>query len=178
MIRKSNQTITYPIALLLSTSFKKNFESLAREHDMSGESVSRLLTTTPVTMQELISFCKTIFKNKPLYLLIDDTLINKWYSRVIEGACDNFDTSDRKSYRSLCSVVAMITDRAIAIPIDQALWVSLEYNTVNYAKKWEIAQKLIARIRPYVRIKRVAMDGLYRNIIADILYQKQIYSIN
>lgn len=136
MIRRSNQTITYSIALL-STTAKKNFESLAIGMQTSGDSVSKILNSNAVTVHDLIQFCKSVFKNKPLYLLIDDTLISKIYSQVIEGTCDNYSSSDRQMKRSLCSVVAMLTDGETAIPIDQELWISLEYGAGNHRTKWE-----------------------------------------
>lgn len=171
MIR-SNQSVTYPIALLLSISTKKNFESLGRYFEISGDTISRILATDAVTMHDLIAFCKTIFKEKSLYLLIDDTLITKIYSRVIEGTCDNYDSSNKVSKRSFCSVVAMLSDGKTAIPITQELWISLEFKPLVYQKKWEIAQELISKIRPLVRIKMVVMDGLYA-IVAFIKWLNQ-----
>jgi hypothetical protein len=162
MIRNSEQNITYPIALIMSTSAKKNFESLARDVQASGDSISKILNTRIVTVSELMHYCKIIFKgNKRLYLIIDDSLISKIYSHYIEGACDNYDSSDRQIKRSLCSVVAMLTDGEIAIPIDQELWISMEYDPDNHKKKWEIAQGLIIKTMALIPIKMVLMDGLY-----------------
>lgn len=161
MIRETDRNITYPVALILSSPSRKTFESLAREIGTSGDFVAKVLDKSPTTTADLISMCKSIFKGKRTYLLIDDTLILKVYSQIIEGACDNYSSSDRKEYRSLCSVVAVLTDGKIAIPIDQMLWTSLEYDEINYKKKWEIAQILIQRIRKLVDIRMVVMDGLY-----------------
>ena len=156
-----NQNLTYPITLLLSSSIKKTFDSLGREIAISGDSISRILMSNAVTTEELIVFCVLIFGNKALYLIVDDTLIKKIYSHTIEGACDNYDSSNRQHYRSLCSVVAMITDGEIAIPIDQKLWFSEEYSPINHLKKWEIAKALIVKIRPLIRLKIFIADGLY-----------------
>ena len=161
MIRETDRNITYSITLILSSPSRKTFESLAREIGSSGDFVAKVLDKTPTSTAELISMSKSIFKNKRPYLLIDDTLILKIYSQIIEGACDNYSSSDRKEHRSLCSVVAVLTDGKIAIPIDQMIWTSLEYDKINYKKKWQIAQILIERIRELIDIKMVVMDGLY-----------------
>jgi len=135
MISKAEQKLTYPIALLLSTSRRKTFEALGRDIGVSGDTIIRRVNKSVTTIKELLWYVKKLFKNKKIYLLIDDTLILKIYSRYIEGACDNYSSSDGRSYRSLCSVVAMITDGEIALPIDQVIWTSAEFSQTTYKKK-------------------------------------------
>lgn len=161
MISKTEQKLTYPISLLLSMSGRKNFESLAREIGTSGDSISRLVEHHAATTQDLINIVKKVFGRKRLYLVIDDTIILKMYSKVIQGTCDNYDSSDGKTYRSLCAVVALITDGVIAIPIDKELWISKEFNMAAYATKWQIAQQLITRLRQELPIYMLLADGLY-----------------
>jgi len=161
MISKTERNITYPIALILSSQSRKTFEFLAREIGSNGDFIAKVLDISPSSTTGLINICRSIFKTKRPYLVIDDTLILKIYSQIIEGACDNYSSSDRKEYRSLCSVVALLTDGKIAIPVDQMLWTSLEYDKINHMKKWQIAQILIQRIQKLVDIKMVVMDGLY-----------------
>lgn len=160
MISKAEQKLTYPIALLLSTSRRKTFEALGRDIGISGDTIIRRVNKSATTVDELVLYAKKLFKKKA-YLLIDDTLILKIYSRYIEGACDNYSSSDGRSYRSLCSVVAMITDGNTALPIDQVIWTSAEFSQTTYKKKWELAQVLIKKIQGLINIKAVVMDGLY-----------------
>lgn len=161
MISKTERKITYPTALLLSIQKRKTFEALSRDIDSSGDSISRLVEHCAATSQDLIKIVKTMLKGKRLFLIIDDTLILKIYSKVIQGTSDNYDSSDGKTYRSLCSIVALITDGETAIPIDQSLWISKEFNENAYAKKWEIAQKLIEKITKQLSIYMLLADGLY-----------------
>ncbi len=49
------------------------------------------------------------------------TIFEKTYAKWIEGACDNYDTSNEQIVRSFCSVVAMISDGKRFILIDQDL---------------------------------------------------------
>ena len=82
-------------------------------------------------------------------------------SKIIPGTCDNYDSSDGKTYRSLCAVVAVVTDGTFAIPIDKAIWTSAEFNQTAYAKKWELAKELITKICDELPIYMVLADGLY-----------------
>lgn len=161
MISRTERKITYPIALLLSIPGRKTFEALARELQTSGDSISRLLENYAATMADLIRIVKDLFKHKRLYLIVDDTLIRKMYSKIIPGTSDNYDSSDGKTYRSLCSVVAVITDGKIAVPVGQEFWTASEFAKNSYATKWEIAKKLITKIRQEVSIYMVLADGLY-----------------
>lgn len=161
MISKTERKITYPIALLLSMPSRKTFEALARSLGKSGSSMSRMVADCPATTDDLIKIVKKLLKGKRLYLIIDDTLILKLYSKIIPGACDNYDPSDHKTYRSLCAIVAVITDGKIAIPIDKEIWISAEFAQDVYEKKWELAQGLIEKIRQELPIYMLLADGLY-----------------
>lgn len=153
----------YSISLILSTANKKTCPSLAEVLETSADSVLRMLEYQVTTAQEFIELAKKFFGNKPLFLIIDDTLIQKIYSKIIEGTSDNYDSADRKQYRSLCSITAMLSDGVHALPIDQKIWTSKEF-ACEYKKKTELAQQLIEEIKKEVRIKCVVMDGLYATI--------------
>jgi len=161
MLRNSEHKPPYSISLLLSTASRKNFESLGNENNLSGDTIRRLLAIEAPTLPELIEVAKKILKRKRLYLLLDDTLILKIYSRCIEGTSDNYSTTARAKQRSLCSIVAMLTDGEIAIPIDQLLWTAEEVDPINYATKTELAQIIIARVQSQVSLELTIMDGLY-----------------
>ncbi len=143
MLSKAERHSIYSIALLLSNSKRKTFESLGTESGISGDTISRIVTENITNTSELISASQKLFRRKKVYLLIDDTLILKLYSRFIEGTADHYSSSDGRQYRSLNSVVAMLTDGTIAIPIAQKIWTSREFDQTNYKKKWKLAQQLI-----------------------------------
>lgn len=161
MISKTERKLAYPTALILSNSKRKTFESLGLELKISGDTISRLVTENVAEINDLIRIAQKIFCRKKVYLLIDDTLILKVYSRFIEGTSDNYSSSDKRVCRSLNSVVAMITDGITAIPISQEIWTSREFDKKKYRKKWELAQQLILEIRQHISLGAVIMDGLY-----------------
>lgn len=161
MISNTERKITYPISLLLSINGRKSCESLGKQIRKSGDTMLRLLNEPLVSTEELIKIAQTIFKGGRIFLIVDDTLIAKIFSTLIEGVGDNFDSADKTTYKSLCSVVAMLTDGKIAIPITQAFWTSKELNPTNYKTKTELAQDLTLEIYELIDISMVIADGLY-----------------
>jgi len=160
MINIERQLI-YPVALLLSTSPRKTCEAMAVIANVSGDKLCRILKEKTVTMHDLINLAKKVLVGKKWYLIIDDTLIEKIYAKVIEGACDNYDSSDGSTYRSLCSITAVLTDGKTVIPVDQELWLSAEFAQGEYKKKWQVAHELIAKIRAEIPMYMLIADGLY-----------------
>jgi hypothetical protein len=161
MLSKTEQNLKYPIALLLSSQKRKTFESLGIETGVSGDTISRLVSSGAANIEELIEVAKEMFGRKKFYLVIDDTLILKLYSRDIPGTSDNYSSSGRSIERSICSVVAVLTDGDIAIPIEQSIWVSREFKAVDYKKKTELAQELIAQVLRLTNFRIAILDGLF-----------------
>lgn len=170
---KTDRNIAYPLSLLLSIP-RKTCEALAEQIGVSGDTVLRMLNMSYRSAKELISITKNLTRKK-LYLIIDDTVIAKIYSKYIEGTCDNYSTTTGKSERSLCSIVAMLTDGDIAIPIDQSLWVSKEFIDGKKRTKSMIAKELIEKIIAQTPIYGVLIDGLYTTeYLMSWLIQKNI----
>ena len=158
---KTEQRLTYPIALLLSTERRMTFEALARTIQTSGDTIERALDRTARTFTDLVAIVKRLIKRKRLYLIIDDTLLLELYSKIIPGASDNHDSSDHQTYRSLCSIVAVVTDGEITIPLDQLIWTSKEFASLAYQKKCDLAKILIEKITEQLSIYMFLADGLY-----------------
>jgi len=159
----------YSISLLMSNvGNKKTCAALARVYGNSGDSMLRMLENKAATKDDLIYSVRKFFGKKRLIVIIDDTLIQKMYSLYIEGTCDNFDTSQSRTVRSICSVTAMLTDGKWALPIEQEIWMSRDYSTdLTYKKKTELAQSLITSIAQEFSIRCVVVDGLY--VTADMI---------
>jgi len=170
---KIDRNVAYPLSLLLSIP-RKTCEALSDHIGTSGDSVIKMLNKSCRSAKELISTIKKITQKK-LYLIIDDTIISKIYSKYIEGACDNYSTTTGKTERSLCSVVAMLTDGEIAIPVDQSLWISKEFIGGKKRTKSMIAKDLIEKIIELTPIHGVLIDGLYTTeYLMSWLIQKNI----
>ena len=161
MLSQAELNPKYSIALLLSSPKRKTFESLGRETGLSGDTVARILDVNAPTLEDFLKATNVILKQKKMYLLLDDTLIDKIYSQHIEGTSDNYVPGDGITKRSICSITAMLTDGDTAIPIDHVIWTSEEVNPNAYMTKTELAIKLISKIKEYVAFNIVIMDGLY-----------------
>ena len=161
MISKAERKLIYPLALLVSTAKRKTCESIALAIGKSGDALLRLLNEGVANINDLVAIAKQLFVGKTLYLIIDDTIIAKIHSKMVQGTSDNYDPSSGNTYRSLCSVTAMISDGYTAIPISQKIWTAQEFAQNEYKKKSELSQELITIIRSYLDVKMFLADGLY-----------------
>lgn len=156
---KFEQNLKYSISLLLSIIKRKTCESLGKTIRISGDSILKILHNKILNINDLTSIAKKFFRNRMVYIIIDDSLIDKLYSTCIEGTSDNFSSADNRIYRSLSTVVAGLTDGHTFIPINQQIWTAKEFNEQYYKKKWAIAHELIAEIRQFIPIHFVIADG-------------------
>lgn len=176
--------LQYPMALILSTENKKTAESLSKLIGKSGDTTLRFLEKKCATWEELITIAITYFRTDKLYIIIDDSLIEKRFSKFIEASGDNYDSSIGQVYRSLCTVVAVLSDGKNAIPVMHDLWTKKEISPdVQHRTKVAVAQELILKIKEKIQIKMVIMDGLYAtsNMITwcnkhDILFEMRLHS--
>ncbi len=79
----------------------------------------------------------------------------------IEGTSDNYNSANRTYRRSICTVVAMISDGKTAIPVTHNFWISEEFALENYKTKTEIAKALTEAVMKHLRFFMVLADGLY-----------------
>lgn len=154
--------LQYPMALILSTNNKKTAEALSKVTGKSGDTTLRILEQKCATWEELITVAIAYFGTDKLYVIFDDSLIEKMFSKFIEASGDNYDSSTGQTYRSLCTVVGMLSDGKNAIPVIHDLWIKKEVSPEGQHKtKVAIAQELILKIKEKIQIKMVIMDGLY-----------------
>jgi len=183
MFNEIELNLAYIIPLLRSTG-KKNCTNLART--TSKTNTKNLLQILKQSSLSIIDFSKIVnlhFAGKLKYLVIDDTIIPKKHSRDILGSSDNYDHSEKKTYRSICSMTALITDGITGLPIDQKIWIAEDVAQKYYKSKCELAQELILEVKKHVDIKMVLMDGLFATkemiqwlIQNDILFELRIHA--
>lgn len=152
----------YPITLLLSTG-KKTCESMAPIANLSGDTLLRMLNKE-IPLSEKCDVANKFFNYKTVKVVVDDVLIEKMYSTIIEGSIDHYDSSSHTYYRSLCSVTIMFTDGYYSIPIAHQLWINKEILGDAYQKKQQIALVLIQSIIPFCKIKIVIADAIYATV--------------
>jgi hypothetical protein len=167
----SSTVVIYPILILLSTIGKKSFENLGHLIQRSGDTVHRLLNPAEISLQQSRSISQTMFgKSRTLFVSIDDTLLKKIYSKLMQGAGMFFDTSIGRQIMAFRLVIAVVTDGKFAIPIDCAYLYAKELldqmKDKNFPTKDDIAKasvEIALKLFPSHKLIVVA-DGLYSSV--------------
>lgn len=109
--------LRYPLLLIASTT-KKTFTAMGTVISKTGDTVKRLLNPAGINFQLLEKIAVNFFSKKSdLVLVIDDTLVKKIYSQLMEGSGRFYDTKLGKrimAYKLLCSAV---TDGRYVFPL-------------------------------------------------------------
>jgi SRSO17 transposase len=133
----------------------------------SGDTVSRLLNPASISLTQSIKIAQLIFaKEKNLNVSIDDTLIKKIYSKMMQGAGMFYDTKIGRRIMAYRLVIGIISNGKFSIPIDCAYLFTkelLEATNLKTITKDEIAKKVVKtaiKLFPNIRIT-VSVDGLY-----------------
>ena len=165
---KTNTFLNYSISLILSTT-KSSFESLGKQFAKSGDTIKRWLPTTQDSKQALVPIAKYLFKNSNvLTLAIDDTLLQKRYSRFMAGASYFFDTKIGRSVMAYRLIVGALTDGKYIVPIDfgymfdadTLLPGDITKTKLDFVKQFYY---LARQLFPNIKIK-LAADGLFSTI--------------
>jgi SRSO17 transposase len=150
---------------------KKSFENLGRLIQRSGDTVYRLLHPAEVSFQQSRSIAQSMFtKRKTLYVGIDDTLIKKIHSKMMQGAGMFFDTKIGRQIMAFRLVIAVVTDGRFAIPIDCAYLYAKELLDLikdkQFRSKDDIAKAAVEtaiKLFPDAKLI-VVVDGLYSTV--------------
>ena len=179
---KINTFLNYSISLILSNT-KRSFESLGKQFAKSGDTIKRWLPKKESSQQAIMSLAKHLFKNaKVLTLAVDDTLLQKRYSRFMAGASYFFDTKIGRSVMAYRLIVGALTNGKFIIPIDfgymfdpESLLPGDEFKTkLDFVKKF---YNLAKQLFPNIKIK-LAADGLFASIsILDWCLQNGIEAV-
>jgi hypothetical protein len=161
----ANTSISYSVLTILSIG-KRSFENLGRLIKKSGKTISRMLQPAEKSldlMQQIAQ--KTFFKSKKIYLIVDDTLVKKIYSFLMEGSGYFFDTKIYRRVRAYRLIAALVSDGKSTIPIDFAFMFASELlDNLDQAKSKldyiKIFYALVKRLFPDKKIILLA-DGLF-----------------
>lgn len=163
-----NTSITYPLLLILSTT-KRSFEGLSKIIKKSGDSIKRMLIPVAASFGISHKIAQHIFKDcKLLTLAIDDTLIQKIYSRCMVGTGRFFDTKIGRSIIAYRLIAGVITNGTYAIPISSGFLFAKELlskadvvkSKLDFVKEFFL---LAQQLFPNTKI-RIAADGLFASI--------------
>lgn len=157
-----NIAIAYPV--LLITSIKKGFESFGRAVGKTGKTVARWLLDAQSYYDHITVLLRFQFRDtQQLYLLIDDTLIKKIYSQLIEGCGLFYDTKLMRRIMAHKLLVAMLSDGKQAIPFEATFLFPKELLPSPKESRLDWIKKIVCMVQtlfPHARIIVVA-DGAF-----------------
>lgn len=91
-------------------------------NDMAHDSVIRWLTSSKYTPSDLWKHVKTFVDLKQGYLIGDDSLLNKQYSRKNELAKKQYSGDEHRLVNGICLVNLLWTDDAQYVPVDYRIY--------------------------------------------------------
>ena len=157
-----NTMIAYPV--LLITSIKKSFEALGKAIGKTGKTICRWLKPAHEYYETLLKLSiKKFATKKELFLIFDETLIRKIYSRLMEGSGSFYDTQLFRRIMAYKLIVAMLTDGSTSLPLATALLFSKELIPNSKETKYEWIYKIILRTKNFFPVTRIIVvaDGAF-----------------
>lgn len=113
----ANTSINYSVLTILSNG-KRSFENLGRLIKKSGDTVRSMLQPRSKSCALTQGIAQKMFLNaKLLYLTVDDTLLKKIYSFLMEGSGDFFDTKLYRKIRAYRLIMAIMSDGKSVVPL-------------------------------------------------------------
>lgn len=142
---------------------------------VSHDSLSRVLShgswDALVVMNEILRYAIILSGGVPsCYLILDDVIIDKKYSKKIGGSYWDFDYVNNKSIKCIRLVVLLWTDSIIKIPVGVSVWHKsnskyLKEKNQRYRTKNELARILVYKvIRKGLRFDYLTFDSWYSGI--------------
>ena len=161
-----NIILEYPLLVIKSIG-KCSFEALGRIARKSADTIVRLLVPAEENFKALHHLAHTLFQSdEKLYLILDDTIVKKVFSRYMEGAGRFFDTRIGRRIMGYKLLVAAVTNGIHTIPLAGEFLFSPELLKDPIPSKDEIIKRFIKiaiHLFPHKKIIVVA-DGAFATI--------------
>ena len=162
--KRKSQLLFYVLGLILSKERKTctNMASFLNiSHDFLYRFLSRIDLLTVLFSRLTTSSINYFSKEKEGWIIIDDTIISKFFSKLISGVYDLYNSALGRPDRGFCIVVLVWTNGKVTIPIDFDWLFSKEIAQDKYKTKSEIAQSLLSRLNKEIQYKYFLADGHY-----------------
>lgn len=157
--------VFYILGLILNRE-KKNCTSMAKVLNRSHDALYRFLMKYNIFSILFPSFfikmANYFAKQKPGYLIIDDSAISKAFAQNIEKLSWVYNSSIRRPERGLCLVVIAWSNGDVTIPLKFTWWFSKKIMEKElYKTKIQHAYQLIDDVKDLVKFEYFLADGLY-----------------
>lgn len=163
-ITKKVNEFVYAMGLILNRG-RQTCTNLALTLGISHDKIYRFLSSDDF----LLSFPKKIInlankyskKDKPGYLIIDDTLLCKGFSKFIEATYYFYNTIRRVEERCFCLVVIAWSNGKITIPLGFRCLIHKDIAKEKYKTKTDLCHELINQVKGKIRFTHIVFDGHY-----------------
>lgn len=166
--KKTKEKLNYYISGLILSEGKKTCTKLAfllkKNHDflyqfLCKKSLSEILSNLMITL------IKEIHKNAPGWIIIDDTILSKLFSKLIVGTYDLYNSALRRPDRGFCIIVLCWSNGKITVPIKFKWLFSKEIIGEKHKTKSNLAEELLLFCkRKKIPFKYFTADGHYSTI--------------
>lgn len=164
--RKIRRAICRYFGGLLLFSGKKNCSAMARCTGISHDVLQEFLNL-PVDAAELLkAFLRGARSNLPIrsgtwYINIDETLIDKVYSKKMEAVAPNWSSAHNTTMKGHTIIAAVITNGKITIPITFKTWYSEKTSPEKHQTRIKLAQALMLEIKSEYPNLMFLLDGAF-----------------
>lgn len=164
--RKTQRALTRYLGGLVLYPGKKNCSAIARASNSNHDSVYDFFEFNIEEKVILQSFLNAAFSSLPLdkgvwYINIDETMIEKVFSKMIEGVAYNWSSTHSNTIKGFSVVVAVITNGKITIPITFKTWYSSKDFPDRHKTRIELAQDIMLEIHRKADGIMFLMDGAF-----------------
>jgi hypothetical protein len=165
--KKIQKILNFYTLGLIRTPDRKSLTNIAATLAVAHDKLQRILCwgvqglpVFPYLQESLIHYYSKK-SNLKGFLLIDETIIPKVFSRVIEGAYKIYNTVTCRKETALCIAVIAWSNGTITIPIRFAFVHSKKGAPQLYKTKSKVAIELIEAVRSIVPFAYILADGAY-----------------
>jgi hypothetical protein len=162
-----NHSLNYSAILILSIGKcigKRSFRNLGLIVGKSGDTIQRMIRPAAESVGLMYQIAKYLFRDKSeLFLVIDDTLIKKIHSRLMEGAGMFYDTKTSRLIMAYRLMTIGVTDGYYKIPLGCSFMFAKELISKPIESKDELVQKMILHVMERFPDKKfiVLADGIF-----------------
>ena len=165
----NSTSLCYSILTIMSIG-KKSFENMGRFLNKTGEIVARYLMPASDNFKLCGAVAQKLFAdNKELCLVIDQTLIKKFFAKLIQGTGKFYDTKIGRKITAFNFAVASITDGKFKVPIGSSYFFdkeSIEMMDDKPLSRDEVTKLFIKKAQDLFpkTILTILADGAYSTI--------------
>lgn len=162
----ANTILEYPVLTIVSIG-KRSFESMGKLINRSGDTVKRCLHPAEDSFQSIQQIATDVFKNKnKLIVIVDDTLVKKFFSKCMRGAGLFYDTKLCRLIMAYRLLAVAVTDGRYTIPIKCVFLFAKELVDQPIESKTDLVKKLFIGIEKLFPKKLFVFvgDGAFASI--------------